>query len=511
MNLSEDVISAPSPKEILRRLQSDLPLAIGAESVDVFVYNRTNDRLERIPSESSMQPFSVSIDEPIGTFYSTVAVCFRNRTLLDVPDTRRSPIFSESENQVPASAVFVPMIAHRDLLGVMAAYYRKPARKTTPERQTALQHLANQIAASLQLQEQQHMREQLLRSEKLAAAGQLISGVANDLRAPLENVSRTARSLLSTPHNGVSELREIAADAERGLDVVSHLLAFARMERTEAKPVDLFAVVNTLLDVRADDRARKGVTVETKLPLSPLEVLADQPQLEQAFLSVLVQAEHAASLSPDKSIRIASRIVGKRVSVTFECPSSPAADGIGQETDTDYFGMPVAQAIVQSHGGEIRSASGQKDYRLEVELPVHTGGAVMEKPAIAAQSAVRVLTAVIVEPDAAAQRRLLSMLAARGHRGIPANGAEHAADLIQRMPFDIVFCAVRLPGLNWVELFQRVRRRVGAFALMTEGYDAESARAFRAGEGHVLAKPLDERELQEFLAGVEVRQAAARR
>jgi CheY-like chemotaxis protein len=94
---------------------------------------------------------------------------------------------------------------------------------------------------------------------------------------------------------------------------------------------------------------------------------------------------------------------------------------------------------------------------------------------------------------------------------VPASSAEDAADLVQRLAFDVVFCGLRLPGLNWVELFQRVRRRVGAFCLITEGYDAESARAFKGGEGHVIPKPVEDRDLDQFLALVEVRMAAARR
>ena len=62
------------------------------------------------------------------------------------------------------------------------------ARKTgffRPDEQADVQHLANQAAAALRLQERQAIREQLFYSEKLAATGRLISGVASELNAPM--------------------------------------------------------------------------------------------------------------------------------------------------------------------------------------------------------------------------------------------------------------------------------------------------------------------------------------
>jgi hypothetical protein len=55
--------------------------------------------------------------------------------------------------------------------------------------------------------------------------------------------------------------------------------------------------------------------------------------------------------------------------------------------------------------------------------------------------------------------------------------------------------------LNWVEFFERVRRQVGGFALLTEGYDADLSRAFAEGEGHILMKPVEEFQLMRLLNG----------
>ena len=110
------------------------------------------------------------------------------------------------------------------------------------------------------------------------------------------------------------------------------------------------------------------------------------------------------------------------------------------------------------------------------------------------------LTAILIEPDAAEQRRLLSMLSARGHRIVPADGAEEAADMVQRMPFDAVFCSIRLPGLSWIEFFKRVRRRVPGFILLTESTDNDTGGLLEDGAGFILRKPLEENELDAVLA-----------
>ena len=88
---------------------------------------------------------------------------------------------------------------------------------------------------------------------------------------------------------------------------------------------------------------------------------------------------------------------------------------------------------------------------------------------------------------------------------IPAPGAEGGAELVQRLRFDIVFCAVRLPGLNWIEFSESIRNEVGAFVLLTEGFDFELSRGLLSTESYILSKPVLEPELDQVLATVEAR------
>jgi CheY-like chemotaxis protein len=113
------------------------------------------------------------------------------------------------------------------------------------------------------------------------------------------------------------------------------------------------------------------------------------------------------------------------------------------------------------------------------------------------------MTALVMEPDETVQRQLLALMTSRNYRVVPVRSADEGIDLAQRMRFEVAFCSVRLPGLNWVELYDRVHSQVGAFVLVADGYDPELALSFR-GEGRfVLSKPIEEAQLDRILEWVE--------
>jgi DNA-binding response OmpR family regulator len=149
--------------------------------------------------------------------------------------------------------------------------------------------------------------------------------------------------------------------------------------------------------------------------------------------------------------------------------------------------------------------------RLEIEIPLQHAEDGSPKPKRRALRASRQITGLIVEPELTAQRRLMALLAERGHRSIPVNTAEDGLDLSHRLKFDVVFCAVRLPGLNWVEFQQKVRKHIPAFVLVSEGFDPDLSRSLRNGEAWVIGRSLDPDEVDKLLSALDSRQQSAAR
>jgi len=513
-SLGEEIVAASSPGEILKRLGAVMPRVSGATGVRLYVYNRRTKALDRIPEPSDTDAVSIPLDTPLGGLAEAACVCFRNRTLLNIPDTRRSPFINKTARTVELSrsVLFVPMFAQNELLGVLEVGHSGGVRYFTQEEQAATQHLANQVATSLKLQDRQSMREQLFRSEKLAATGQLISGVANELRAPLESIRKLAGALLTrNADTGLGrDLRVLAAEAQRAADIVTRLVSFGRASETDAKLVEVNDLLAGLMQFRAREWTTLGVTVHNLLAREPLYVLGAQGQLEEVFLNLLVHAEQSVLEAPAKEIAVSSGILANRLLVEIGYAArpaeSPGEDPFCEEhPETGAMRLEVCRGIVQSHGGEIRFLHTEASRsQFQVELPL----AHEERtpaPRLEPTKSQRQLTILVVEPEAAVQRQLVGLLGAKGHRVVPIVSAEEGVEMAQRLHFDVAFCSARLPGLNWVEFFERVRADLGSFVLVTEGFDSDLSRAFHGGEGLLLSKPIQEAEVDRLLAVVKAR------
>ncbi len=210
------------------------------------------------------------------------------------------------------------------------------------------------------------LRDKLLHAEKMAAVGQLVSGVAHEVNNPLTAILGFADLLMenpAVPESARKDLRVILQEAQRTKQIVQNLLSFARQMPPKRSEVQLNSILRRTVQLRSYDFTSHGVEVIEHLDENLPEVMGDAHQLQQVFLNILNNAYDAVhEVGRPPRIEIMSTKAGDAVEVSFR----DNGNGITQpDRIFDPFfttkevgkgtglGLSICYGIVKEHGGEI--------------------------------------------------------------------------------------------------------------------------------------------------------------
>ncbi len=336
--------------------------------------------------------------------------------------------------------------------------------------------------------EQQALETQLVQSEKLAAVGQLVSGVAHELNNPLTSIAGLSEFLLEQKELGKKDrghLQVIQEQAERAGRIVRNLLTFARKGSAERVPVDLNEVIRRTLSLTAYDLKLKDITVERELSGALPDVFGDRHGLQQVVLNLVTNAGQAVAENPrerPREITVSTWFDGQvHLRVADTGPGIP--EEVAQSVFTPFFttkepgkgtglGLSITYSIVESHGGQItlepRSPRGGAAFR--VDLPPAPADAVRPEltpvrgtPAVTASPTLK-RTILLVDADPAVQRTIKALFARDGHDVEVAGDPQHALDLALRGGFDLVITDARAmaPGKRGTLLAEELVSRMPA-------------------------------------------------
>jgi signal transduction histidine kinase len=213
-------------------------------------------------------------------------------------------------------------------------------------------------------------QDQLVQSEKLAAFGTLLAGIAHELNNPLSNISTSAQILTEEIEGGDPDfnktlVRQIDEQADKARDIVRTLLEFSRTKEFEKKEVPLKKMIqDTIRLIRGEVPTQVGIMVD--IP-EELTVFADKQRLQQVFLNLL---KNAVDVLPEKGhiwIMATESVTqkGREVEIMVE-DDGPGIDPENLKKIFDPFfttkdvgkgsglGLFIAHDIIEAHGGVIR-------------------------------------------------------------------------------------------------------------------------------------------------------------
>jgi signal transduction histidine kinase/CheY-like chemotaxis protein len=367
-------------------------------------------------------------------------------------------------------------------------------------------------------------QKRLLHSARLAAIGELVAGVAHEIRNPLMVIGGTAD--LMDEHDAETlkeDIHAIRSSTRRAARIVDSLLQFSRQSEPRREVVDLNDVVRSVLELRRQLLRHHGISVRLPLAPEPVSVMGDPAQLEQVVLNLVNNAERSLidNHTKDRWIEIRTARDGDQALLTIE-DSGPgiAPDALTRIFDPFYTTRPVGQGtglglsvsygIVEEHGGTIAATSPEgHGATFSITLPATEASAeAAEEKAKPSAGAHTGGGRVLIVDDEPHIRHVVSRyLERRGYDVREAGDGEAALRLAKAEPFDVVILDWRMPRLGGAELLARWHDEDPELAqrviIATGDVTAEDADASTEATGRpVLAKPFELEDLERLVAAV---------
>jgi signal transduction histidine kinase len=239
------------------------------------------------------------------------------------------------------------------------------AREVSARR--ALARVSRQLAA---------VRTRLGEHVEMANVGRLVSGLAHELKSPLQGVIGNTDVMLAARPPGSEELRTIRDEAARAAGIVRSLLAFTDTTTLLRRWHDLNEIIARGVDACRGDLESAGVRAQLvgteRLPL----VYVDGRQLERVIGTLLARPMHVPAFAArgrlDSSITVATRRGNDRILIDLDDLT------IAESADEAAWSADVAacRRVLEVHGGSLEvEARDNGGFRFHMELPVTAAGA----------------------------------------------------------------------------------------------------------------------------------------
>jgi len=391
------------------------------------------------------------------------------------------------------------------------------------------------LVALVDVTERKQFQERIARTERLASVGTLAAGVAHEINNPLAYVlantefavaelsrllSRNAPIEPAEMFEVVNALEEAAGGADRVRRVVRDLRTFSRVDPSNALPVNVEHTLESAVNILLSEIRQRARLVTEMAPVPP--VLADETQLSQVFVNLLLNATQAIpeGESEHHEIRILTRIApDQRVLVEIRDTGRGMNPDVQRQLFNPFFttrrvgegmglGLAVSHGIIAKLGGEIQfdSEPGKgSSFRVLLKPAAETPAQTADQAR--SRNAIRRGRLLVIDDDPLVGTALVRTLK-REHDAVATTSPREALELLAaNHPFDLILVDVMMPDMSGPQLYDAVKERHGDVAdrvvFMTAGAFTPRTQEFlESFQGLVLPKPVDSELLNRMLIAI---------
>lgn len=502
------VTSSLNLSEVLNHILTEIKKVVPYDSASIMLYERSKLRVvagNNLPEKNA-----------IGKSYIPnmldIKIAKTGKPLI-LKDARRSKYFGKWGNtDYVRGWLSVPLISRGTIIGGITLDSRKVSAFTEADADIAL-NFAYQAAIAVEnaklheslrekLKALENSQSQLIQSEKLAAIGRLVAGIAHELNNPLTSIIGIAQLLKDTETNpeNTEYLDRLVSEANRTAGIVRGLLDFTHQREAQYRKININNIISETLKLVSYDIKSHKISVVKNLSSDIPKTAADPHKLQQVFINLLINASQAiAESGQGDTITITTETRPSGINdeghsgsypynkqpkhATIRIAISDNGPGIAAEHIRNIFdpfystkpigkgtglGLSVCHGIIDEHRGRIWAESEQgKGAKFIMELPVLSISdfsikAIRDTEKIAPMKGDNTFSRnqdknILVVEDEETLRKLIVRYLEKNsfHVDSAADGYE-AINYIKTNNYDLIISDIKMPGINGIELYKRI-------------------------------------------------------
>jgi two-component system NtrC family sensor kinase len=363
-------------------------------------------------------------------------------------------------------------------------------------------------------------QEQLVQSEKIAAVGQLVSGVAHELNNPLFSAMGNTELLIMDGSEGGKDrekLEKILDAINRARLIVRELIQFSQGETIDKEYLPINELIRRILQRMEHDLKHQNVHVETDLTENLPTCFGSSVGLQRVFINILKNAQQALEeVDEGRAVRIRTYQDGNKAHVFVDIanngPEIPG-DVISSIFDPFYttrevgkgtgLGLSTAYGVVKEHEGDLTVQSSPEWTTFTIRLPAQVEAAPEFKPLRERKIEVEVTgageTVLVVESEPIIRNLLGDFFKKKGFVVKSAASGKQARRILEDGAVSTLVIDDHLPDIRGKTLVDELRKKKRVFAdrsliLVENGISSGVKEASTGSDVRLLRKPfsLDE-------------------